>query len=200
MPDRWSSLMHHAAEAPDYRQAFYRWIDLIERPVNPEEYHRGRDVFLVWENADGKWVVQGGSGGASAKTQRLFDTKEEACTALEAEGCSFVRTRKVNEPALSKGSFDRLLIWAVAAAVLVVAASLLMYATTRESALQRAHHVCGECGLRADTIDGLIDTAVASDNSEQELLAELGREVTVETGSGAPSAACMQAVLRAAGR
>ena len=200
MPDRWSSLMHHAAEAPDYRQAFYRWIDLIERPVNPEEYQRGRDVFLVWENADGKWVVQGGSGGASAKTQRLFDTKEEACTALEAEGCSFVRTRKVDEPALGKGSFDRLLIWAVAAAVLVVAASLLMYATTRESALQRAHHVCGECGLRADTIHGLIDTAVASDNSEQELLAELGREVTVESGGGAPSAACVQAIFRAAGR
>ena len=75
-----------------------------------------------------------------------------------------------------------------------------MYATTQKSELQQAHRACGECGLRADTVDGLVETAVASDNGEQELLAELGREVNLESGGETPSAACLQAILRAAGR
>ena len=97
MPDRWSSLLKYAADAPTYRAAFNRWISHIGKPVNADEYRCGRDVFLLWENEDRKWVVDGASKGVREKPRRIFDTKAQAQASLEANGGRLVRTRSVGE-------------------------------------------------------------------------------------------------------
>lgn len=96
MADRWSTLMRFAGEAPTYRQAFYRWIDHLEKPVNADEYHRGREVFLLWEHDDGRWVVEAGGKKASQIPRRFFDQKDQAVDALDAEGCRFVRSQPLD--------------------------------------------------------------------------------------------------------
>ena len=97
MPDRWSLLGDYAADAPTARQAFYRWMNGLGKPVETDEYRRDGDVFLLWQNEEDKWVVTGGSKRVTNTPTRVFATRAEAIACLKADGCRFISTRRIDD-------------------------------------------------------------------------------------------------------
>jgi hypothetical protein len=99
MTDRWSTLRDVAVNTESPQLVYWRWVDYLTKPLNATEYRRVSDTFIVYEHANGQWVIEGTSPSVSREPQRFFATEQEAIAALTREGYTHTRTWPVYERA-----------------------------------------------------------------------------------------------------
>lgn len=123
MTSRWSVLRDLATEGDSPDEVYYRWIDLLDQPINAREFVRGDDTVVLWEDANGRWVVEGVSKAVYREPRKYFDTEPLAIVSLEAEQYTFQRTvpaYKRPRIADSRARGRRWFAWGVFVLLLVV--------------------------------------------------------------------------------
>lgn len=95
--DRWSSLMEFAAKGGSSADVFYRWVDYLDRPINAEEYRRDKDAYVLYEDSEGRWHLEGASKSTRKLPRRLFADKNQAQAFLSSQSFSMTKLIPVLE-------------------------------------------------------------------------------------------------------
>lgn len=90
--DRWSTLMDLASEGGNSAAVFYRWVDMLDHPINAEQYERGDSVMIVYEDSDSRWHIEDISTKTKKTPRRVVASHEQAKAQLESNGYTFLRT------------------------------------------------------------------------------------------------------------
>ena len=125
--DRWSKLMDLASEGGNSADVFYRWVDMLDHPINAEEYGRGDSAMIVYEDSDNRWHVEDISTKTKKTPRRIFASHAQAKEQLESNGYAFVRTVEHFKRPTSVEKSSNWLGWLLFAVLLIIVGAGLMF-------------------------------------------------------------------------